>query len=94
VWSELTPYLGPGSAVSVLLGTVWMVITGRLMPERTHDRITAAMQSQLDAQQEANKSLQAALVRVEAQRDRLMGVTSEVTVGLVKAMPAAQDSVS
>jgi len=86
VWPELEPFAGPVGIGTVVLAAIWMVLTGRLIPARTHEREIAAKQAEIDR-------LSAALEKVEAQRDKLMGLAGEVTVGIVRAIPSARDSV-
>lgn len=86
MWPELLPYLTPGG---VALSVAIMVYTDRLVPYRSHMRQLAAKQQQID-------KLEAALTKVEGQRDRLLGL-AEVTVGVMQALPKAaanKDSVS
>lgn len=86
MWSELLPFAAPGGAVAVLTGAVWMVLTGRLIPASTHERELANRDRQIVRLIAEND----ALVK---QRDGLLEL-AQVTVGIVRALPAAKDSVS
>lgn len=79
MWSELGPYLGP-SAIAAL--AVLGVLTGLLVPLRTHNRELRAKQAEIDR-------LTKALDKAENQRDRLMFGVADVTVGVMKALPPA-----
>ncbi len=87
MWSDLEPYLGPGGAVSLLLVVAVMVYTDRLVPYRSHRRQLAAKQAEIDR-------LSTALDKAESQRDRLMFGVADVTVGVMRALPAAPEWVA
>lgn len=82
MWSELGPYLG--SAGGILGLAVIAVLTGLLVPLRTHNRELRAKQAEIDR-------LTKALDKAENQRDRLMFGVADVTVGVMKALPSAPE---
>ena len=81
MWSELVPYLGP-SAIAAL--AVVAVLTGLLVPVRTHNRELGAKQAEIDR-------LVKALDKAENQRDRLMFGVADVTVGVMRSLPSAPE---
>lgn len=83
MWSEWLPFLTPGG---MLLAVAIMVYTDRLVPYRSHQRQLAEKQVQINRLAEA-------LTKAEGQRDRLLGL-ADVTVGIVRALPSAKDTVS
>ena len=68
------------------------LVNGKLVPERTHVRELALKQDQIDQKQREVDRLEAALTRVEEQRNRLMGL-AEATAAVVQAIPRASDIV-
>lgn len=93
MWSEVTPFAGPVSAVSVMSLVTWLVLKGRLIALSTHQAIVASKQEVIDSKKEEIASLREALSRAERQRDELMGL-HHVAVAAVQAIPAAKDAVS
>lgn len=83
MWSELLPFAAPGGAVAVLTGAVWMVLTGRLIPASTHERMLAEKDKQI-------AFLVTAHNQVVQQRDELLEL-AQVTVGIVQAIPRAKE---
>lgn len=93
MWSELTPFAGPVSAVSVMGIVTWLVLRGRLIALSTHQAIVASKQEVIDSKKEEIASLREDLLATRKQRDELMGL-NHVAVAAVQAIPAAKDAVS
>lgn len=93
MWSELTPFAGPVSAVSVMGFVTWLVLKGRLIALSTHQAIVASKQEVIDSKKEEITSLREQLRKVQEQRDELMGL-AHVAVAAVQAIPAAKDAVT
>lgn len=83
MWTELSPFLVDFGMPGLMAA---MVLFGWLIPRRTHERELANRDAQI-------VRLTTALDKAEAQRDKLMGL-ADVTVGIVRALPSAKDSVS
>jgi Tfp pilus assembly protein PilN len=79
VLADLPGWVPPGGAVGLLLLAIWMVLTGRLVAGRTHDR----------ALQRIDK-LEAALEKRDAQISELMEL-SRTAVAALQALPKVRD---
>lgn len=66
-----------GGAVAMLGAVVWMILTGKLVPGRTHDRIVADKDAQIS-------EWRATAEKVGAQRDALLDA-AHTTVKVVEA---------
>lgn len=75
----------PTSLGALVLGLLWMVFTGRLVPLSLHRTIVDGKDQQIAAER-------ARADKAEIQRDDLMEL-AQVTVGIVKAIPRAKDAV-
>lgn len=88
MWSVLAPYVAPGGGAAALLGVFWMVMTGRLIPVRVHERIIAAQLSEIAGKKREIDRLNTALSKAEKQRDELMEL-ARTTSAIVAAIPRA-----
>jgi hypothetical protein len=87
----IAPFAVPGGAAGIALATVWLVLTGRLIPLSTVDRLLEVKDRELQtvtAGYEAEKARNELLSR---QVNELMEL-SRTTVGIVNAIPRARDT--
>ena len=77
---DLPTWVPPGGAVGLLLVAIWMVLTGRLVAGRTHDKALARIDK-----------LEAAMDKKDEQIAELMEL-SRTTVATIQALPKVRDS--
>ncbi len=88
----LAPFAVPGGLSGLVLAGVWMILTGRLVPARTHDRMLADRDTQIDAWRSAHTAEMERGHALEAQVSELMEL-ARTTVAVVKALPRPKDPV-
>jgi hypothetical protein len=89
----LAPFAVPGGAVGLLGAVAWMVFTGRLVPGRTHERMLADKDKQIEDWRTAHAAEVERGEVLAAQVSKLL-TQGDITVGIVQALPRAKDSAS
>lgn len=79
----LPPFVVPGGLSGLVLALAWMVFTGKLVPARTHDRIVADKDAQIEI-------WRAAAEKAAGQRDELIEV-ARTAVAVMEALPRARE---
>jgi len=75
-WAHLVEtWAGPGSTAALLAATVWLILTGRLIPRSTHRAILDVERRRGDALEQAVATEQRRADRLGEQLDALIAAT-------------------